>query len=140
MARKSGGAHERRHLRRVCSSSASARDRGPERNGGICGLPLQRGGLADNVAVIREIVRVRQLVSRRRDIGSARVDCVDSSKETRHLRSERAHCLSLDLRVPRPELLPVAERRCNAIRHATLLNEYCRTVVDTRGPGVRIFR
>jgi hypothetical protein len=80
MALESGGAHERRHLRCVCCSSASDGDRGPEGNGGICGLPLQRGSLRTMLPMFVKSHCVRQVVSRRRDIGSAWVDCVDSEQ------------------------------------------------------------
>lgn len=67
----------------------------------MCGLPLDLGGLADDVALVPEIVYVHELVSQRRDLGSPRVDCVDPSKETRHLRRQRDHCISVALLIPR---------------------------------------
>src|ERR1022692_2227722 len=111
MGLKSGGdADQRWHMCWLCCGSASAGDRRPERDGGICGLPLQFGRVANDVAVVLEVIRVRELVPLRWHIGSARVDCFDPSKKTWHLSNQLVHCISAAVCIPRAQLLPVAKR------------------------------
>ena len=96
----------------------------------MCGLPLDLGGLADDVALVPEIVYVHELVSWYLSGGILVLLGLTAS-----IRAKRRgiYAVSVIIAYPLPysshaKLPPVEKRRCSAIRHATLLNQYCRTL------------
>src|SRR5208282_3466443 len=122
----------------VCCGSASARDSGAQGDGGVCDLSLQLCSFADDVAVVLKIVCVPELVSRRWHIGRGRVNRCGPNKERWHVCDVRVDCISAAVLIPRAQLLPIGKRFRRSIRHTSLLNESCRSLVDIGWSGLRI--